>query len=297
MHPSIALLPSAEDAATAFAEVFFAVDLIYREQGAAGLRAIIEELSAGHDDKKAVEVATHKTFTGFEKDWLAHMRKQPFPKEFIPLTHEKVVLKEEAHGKKEDAKKKGKEISFSDFAEVEEANARKMAHLGELMRERSRTRAAAEEFGKAHTMVGDKYESISNKYALAPLELRRVDEAERVLQASLRVHPSSAASSVHLGRIYLWRKDFSKARTAFLDALAEDPFDPEIHLSLVRIHEALGAKPLAQRARTAVASLTALPADQIDRIAATLGKSEGMLAEDATLPQEPTDAGLKGSSH
>ncbi len=70
MHPSIALLPTAEDAATAFAEVFFAIDLIYRDQGPAGLRAIIDNLREGKDDKHAVEAATGKSFPAFEKAWL-----------------------------------------------------------------------------------------------------------------------------------------------------------------------------------------------------------------------------------
>ncbi len=295
MHPSIALLPSAEDAATAFAEVFLAVDLVYREQGAAGLRAIIEGLAAGRDDKKAVEDATHKNFSAFEKDWLAYLRKQPFPRELIPRTGEKVVLKEEGARKKQEVKNKGKEINFADFGEVEETDARKMAHLGELMRERGRIAAAAQEYRKAHSVVGDKYESVSNKYALALLELRQVDEAEHVLQASLRIHPSAATTNVHLGRIYLWRQDYPKAKAAFLEALAEDPFDPEIHLSLLRVYRALGTRPLAERARSAAMTLTALPADQVDRIAATLGKSEGELAEQAALSKDQPDAGDLGS--
>ncbi|MGQ0507988.1 MAG: peptidase MA family metallohydrolase, partial [Myxococcaceae bacterium] len=61
MHPSIALLPSAEDAATAFAEVFYAIDFLYKEHGTQGLRQVIDGLKGGKDDKKAVELATGKT--------------------------------------------------------------------------------------------------------------------------------------------------------------------------------------------------------------------------------------------
>src|SRR5687768_6131990 len=75
MHPSIALLPTAEDAATAFAEVYFAIDLIHREQGPAGLRTIIDQLRSGKDDKTAVATATGRSFPAFEKAWLAHVRK------------------------------------------------------------------------------------------------------------------------------------------------------------------------------------------------------------------------------
>jgi len=287
MHPSIALLPSPEDAATAFAEVFFAVDFIYREHGPAALRSVIDELSRGKDDKKAVEAVTHKSFAAFEKSWLAHVKAQPFPKGLIPMSEEKVVLKDQAPAAKKESDKKGKEISFIDFAEVSEAPARKFAHLGELMRERGRAGAAAQEFAKARGLVGDKYESISNKYALSLLELRRLDEAEQVLQSLLAVHPGSPATNVHLGRIYMWRKDMPRAKGAYLEALASDPFDEEIHLSLLRIHTAMGAKALAQRARDASVILTGMPPERVDRVAAALGKESRPLAEAAVPDEDP----------
>src|SRR5262249_48969677 len=196
-----------------------------------------------------------------------------------------VVLKDQAPGRaKREGEKKGKEINFADFGEISEVPARKFAHLGELMRERGRAGAAAEEFGRAHRLVGDKYESVSNKYALSLLELRQVDEAERVLLGALAVHPGAPATNVHLGRIYLVRKDLGKARAAFLEALASDPFDEEIHLSLLRIHTAQGAKSLADRARSAAMLLTGLSGDRVDRIASLLGRENRSLAE-LTVPE------------
>ncbi|EPX61427.1 hypothetical protein D187_001210 [Cystobacter fuscus DSM 2262] len=259
MHPSIAMLPTAEDAATAFAEVYFAMDYVYKTQGNRGLRDIILGLRDGKQDRKAVEGATAMSFAQFEKNWLAHIKQQPFPQELLPP--EEVVLKENA--KEPDDKKKGREISFGDFAEVTEIPARKFAHLGELMRERNRIKAAAEEYSRAHKLVGDKYESVSNKYALALLELRRLDEAEQVLRGSLRVHPGSPSTNVHLGRIFLHREDYQKARQSYLDALSADPFDPEIHIALTRIHGALGETALTSRARTASALLTGMTPDEV----------------------------------
>ncbi|HET9451506.1 MAG TPA: tetratricopeptide repeat protein, partial [Aggregicoccus sp.] len=273
MHPSIAMLPTAEDAATAFAEVFFAIDYLEAQKGTAGMRALISALKDGQTDRKAVEAAVGVPFARFEKSWLAHIKKQPFPKELLP--REQLVLKEE--GKADQKKQKGREISFGDFAEVTEVPARQFAHLGELMRERRRVKAASEELSRAHAIVGDKYESVSNKYALTLLELRRLDEAERVLRGSLRVHPGSPQTNVHLGRILLFRKDYPKARSAYLEALAADPFDPEIHLALTRIHSALGNTQLAQRTRLASATLTGLKPDEVDRVAQELLREEGTL--------------------
>jgi tetratricopeptide (TPR) repeat protein len=279
MHPSIAMLPTAEDAATAFAEVYYAIDYVHQTKGSAGFRTIIQELKAGQTDRKAVEAATGMPFALFEKAWLSHIKKQPFPQELLQR-EERVVLKEDAKGKEKDAaEKKGREISFGDFDHVQEIPARRFAHLGELLRERNRVKAAAEEYAKAHKIVGDKYESVSNKYALALLELRRLDEAEAVLRGSLRVYPGSPATNVHLGRILIFRKDYPKAKLAYLEALASDPFDPEIHLALTRIHGALGETALAARARKATVQLTNLKPEDVDHVAQTFLKDEDSLSE------------------
>lgn len=285
MHPSIALLPSAEDAATAFAEVFFAIDLIHREKTAGGLRTIIGELAAGKDAKRAVEVAMGKSFPAFERAWLAHVRRQPFPKELIPMSSEERKEVKEP-GKQAEAGKKPREISFGDFAEVGEEGARRYAHLGEVLRERKRLKAAAEEYGKAHRLVGDKYESISNKYSLALLELGRFAEAEKVLKGSLSVHPGSAATNVHLGRIHLRQKNWPAAKEAYLSALAADPFDEEIHVALVRIHEAMGAPALMERARKAAELLTGYEGEVVVRLARALARESDNLADMAIPPKE-----------
>lgn len=270
MHPSIALLPTAEDAATAFAEVFFAIDFIHRKHGTSGLRAIIDQLRAGKTDKAAVEEATGLGFPAFEKAWLGHIKAQQFPKELLPL-EEKVVLKENAPGKAaKEQGPKGREVSWGEFAIVSETQARKWAHLGELMRERNRVKAAAVEFGKAHRIVGDKYDIVSNKYALTLLELGQHDDAEQVLLGSLRVHPGVPSTNVHLGRIYLARKDWKKAKVAFAEALATDPFDPEIHLSLSVIHDKLGDAKLTARTRHASAVLLGVDEAKVPEIAAKL---------------------------
>ncbi|MDC0710765.1 tetratricopeptide repeat protein [Stigmatella sp. ncwal1] len=287
MHPSIAMLPTAEDAATAFAEVYYAIDYVHQTKGTAGLRTIIQELRKGQQDRKAVEVAMGVPFALFEKSWLAHIKKQPFPKELLP--REEVVLKEHAKDKDKEDPKKGKEISFGDFVEVTEIPARKFAHLGELLRERNRILAASEEYAKAHDIVGDKYESVSNKYALALLHLKRLEEAEQVLRGSLRVHPGSPQTNVHLGRILLFRKDYPKAKAAYQEALSTNPFDPEVHVALTRIHQALGETVLEARTRAASALLLNKHPDQVDTLVQAFLREHGQLSE-MDVSGEPAEA-------
>ena len=289
MHPSIALLPTHEDAATAFAEVFFAIDLIYRQHGKEGLKALLSSLANGKGgkdtDRRAVEAATGMTFPAFEKAWLAHVRKQPFPRLGFPVGDEVITLKDSA----KPSTKSEREMKYWDFSEVREPTARRSAHLGELLRERARMGAAAEQFQKAYREVGDRYPALSNKYALSLLALKRLDEAERVLLNSLKLYPGSPSTQVHLGRIYLARDDGLKAKSAFLDALAEDPFDPEIHLSLVRVGALMKDPKLTERARQAAMTLTGASSEAVDRAAQTLAAPERDLEEGEML-SEPSVA-------
>jgi predicted Zn-dependent protease len=260
---------------------------VHETKGTAGFRTIIQELRNGQTDRKAVEAAVGMSFPLFEKSWLAHIKKQSFPKELLP--REDVVLKETAKGKEKEDPKKGREISFGDFMEVDELPARKLAHLGEVLRERNRVKAAASEYAKAYELVGDKYESVSNKYALTLLELRRLDEAERVLRGSLRVHPGMPGTNVHLGRILLFRKDYPKAKAAYLEALSTNPFDPEIHVALTRIHDELGETALKARTKQAGALLTGLTPENIENAAYKFMRDEKELSG-AIVPPPPTEA-------
>ncbi|MGO9828992.1 MAG: peptidase MA family metallohydrolase [Myxococcaceae bacterium] len=286
MHPSMAKLPSWQDAATAFAEVFFAAEYLDHEHGRKALRGIVDAMGTGASDQQAVETVTGHSFPAFERGWMAYLRAQPVPRA-APAGAEKLVLRDpKATASAPEAK--GRELGFHDFADVEEPAARRYAHLGELFRERGRFGAAAEEFGHAHGLVGAKYESVANKYALALFAIRRVDEAEKVLLATLEAHPGSATTQVHLGRIYLSRGDWRRARDAYQGAIAQDPFDPEIHVALIRAAQGLQDAPLGQRARSAATILTGLPAERLDALVQRLPGPEADLSN-VELPAAQPD--------
>jgi len=285
MHPSMAKLPSWQDAATAFAEVFFAAEYLDREHGRKALRGIVDAMGTGASDQQAVEVVTGHSFTAFERNWTAYLKAQPVPRA-PPAGAEKLVLRDpKAQANAPEAK--GREISFQDFEDVQEPAVRRYAHLGELFREHGRYVAAVEEFGHAHGLVGSKYESLANKYALALFAIRRVDEAEKVLLATLEEHPGSATTQVHLGRIYLSRGDWRRAKEAYRAAIAQDPFDPEIHLALVRAAEGLKDAPLTERARNAAIVLTGLPAERVDALVRRFPGPEADLSDVNLPPARP----------
>ena len=287
MHPSMALLPTAEDAATAFAEVFFAIKLVDQEGGPQPLEHLLDAMSKGVSDRAAIELVMKRKWPEFEKAWMASLRKQPYPKELLPQSsNEKKQLLEGGADKK--PKKKGREVSFGDFEEVKETDARRAAHLGELFRERKRIGAASEAYGRAYKVVGDKYESVSNKYALTLLELRKYDEAAVVLEGSLKTHPGSASTNVHLGRIHLRAKRYQAAKHAYLDALAVNPFDPEVHVALYAAGDALNDAALKARTKEAVKLLLNVEDAVVPALARKFAQSDDL--SESSLEREPAPA-------
>jgi tetratricopeptide (TPR) repeat protein len=290
MHPSMALLPTAEDASCAFSEVFFAIDLLNKSKGTGALSTMLSAMAKGSSDKQAVELAFGQPWPAFAKAWMAHLKKQPYPAELVPPSSDE--KKEVADKNKQ--QKKPREISFGDFREIAEEEPRKQAHLGELLRERNRLTSAAEEYGKAYDKVKNRYESLSNKYALSLMELKRLDEAQKVLEGSLVMHPGSATTHVYLGRLALLKKDWARAKSEYNEALAVDPFNPEVHLALYRAADALKATPEADRSKHAASVLLGVPEEKVGAIAA------GMLGEnpvEVSVPPPaaetaPADAGM-----
>lgn len=289
MHPSMALLPTAEDAATAFAEVFFAIKLVDQEGGPQPLERLLDAMSKGVSDRAAIELVMKRKWPEFEKAWMTSLRKQQYPKDLLPPSSWEVKELVESPGAKKEPKKKGREVSFGDFAEVKEVDARRAAHLGELFRERKRMGAASEAYGRAYKVVGDKYESVSNKYALTLLELRKYDEAAVVLEGSLKLHHGSASTNVHLGRIHLRGKRFEAAKKAYLDALAVNPFDPEVHLALYAAADVLNDGALKARTKDAVKLLLQVDDAVVAPLAKKFAQSDD-LAE-TNLAPEPVRAG------
>ena len=262
MHPSMALLPTAEDAAVAFSEVFFAVKLIHELGGAQGLSTLLSEAGRGVDERDAIQRVTNMRFPEFEQAWMASLRTLPFPKDAIPLsTNER---KQISDAKKPQPSKD--EVTFQDFAEVSPKEARRAAHLGELFRTRRRFPAAADSFGRAWKLSQGRYESIGNKYALTLLELKRYAETERVLSETLAAHPGSAMTNTHLGRVRLRARSWDGAFRAYREALAVNPFDPEVQIGLFASARELDETKVTNRAHEAAKKLLGVDEPEFQRI-------------------------------
>lgn len=243
MHPSIALLPSQEDAATAFAEVFTAVQFMDRHGGMAVIRTVIEGLTKGLTDEKAVAAALKMPFSQFEGQWKQSLKTRTPPKTVVPL--EKLVFKDERVQEKKEEREKSYERG--ELGSLPNPEARKHGHLGELLRARNRLAPAAQEYEKAIALVGATYPALARKYALTKIAMHQGADAEKVLRASLGVFAEDETNHLLLGRILLETNRPAEARDHFLVANQRDPFDEAIHLGLHAAGQQLNDTGLASR--------------------------------------------------
>lgn len=249
MHPSMALLPSATDAATAFAEVFHAIEFLKSKGGTAMWNQIIANLKAGESYQDAVAHAYHAPFEKFVSDWKSYLGKLKYPTDVAEGPEH---LKFKSAGQmKQDAVEA---TELTDFQDVKEPSARRFAHLGGLLFQRHHLTASLEEFGKAYAKGSDSVQ-LASKYGEALLLANQLDLARKVLAKSLEKHPRYELNELYLGEVLLKQGDAAGARDHFLVGIDTDPFDPRLHVGLAGAYGALKDAQGVSRANQAVAIL------------------------------------------
>lgn len=253
MHPSIALLPTAEDAALAFAEVFAAMEYLHGLD-AGNIAKVLDGLREGLSDRQAVGRLFGGSFARFESGWRQHLASRPYPQEAASM--EPLHLK--FHDDAPEAPPKEEKNHFrdltgaSEFRAIEDPGARRAAHLGELLRARGKMAAAAAKYEEAVATVGAQFPSLSNKYAIALLELRETAAAEKVLRESIALYPGDPLSNLNLARAMMMQEKPAEARPFLVAALSTNPFDPEVQARLYEVAKATGDEALRRRAARAV---------------------------------------------
>jgi tetratricopeptide (TPR) repeat protein len=254
MHPSMALLPSAEDAATAFAEVFHAIAFLKAKGGTAMWSAIIANLRAGQKYPEAVAHAYGKPFDAFVADWKDYLGSLHYPQEGSEVA-EKPRFR--SGPQKQDAVE---QTELSDFGDVKNPEARKLAHLGGLLLARRHLRPAVEELGKAY-VHGTESLQLASKYGEALLASDQPQLATRVLTAAEKLHPGASLLELYLGQALLKGGDPTGARDHFDAGMNTDPFDPRLHQGLKQAFTQLHDDAGVQRATEALRLLTTRPPD------------------------------------
>jgi tetratricopeptide (TPR) repeat protein len=256
MHPSMALLPSQEAAALAFAEVFMVAKFLHERGGYVKIRALLLALSMGLSDYQAIE-----RIYGFnQKDLLARyqawLRQQPLRQLRADTVLDRL---EPIHpGDKfqiERALTKTRQLNLRDFF-----------HLGQLLRAHNRPRAAAIELQKAVYKAGSESAALpmlKNKLGLALLASGQIDQARRAFEDSLYANPQDLEAHKGLGEA-LKKSDPFQSFLHWREALRINPLDPNIHAQLGEVASAMHTAgdrredwhTLAERHRQALLLLT-----------------------------------------
>jgi hypothetical protein len=243
MYPSMALLPSQEDAGLAFAEVTTAVQYMTAHGGVGTLHRLLTSLHDGADLDHALTAVTGSNLKGFEKkwrEWLAGRGYHTHPE----LGMERLHFRHDGDKAKKDEDEPEPTLAKS----PSEQKARGHVRLGTMMRTRGRLGAAAVEYESAQTILGAGHPEIAGRLGRTYLELGQWDRAIAAAEPGIARQPDSAGLHATVGRAYLAKGDAAHAEKFLEGALAVNPYDPQTRCGLAHAYQALSDPRAAREA-------------------------------------------------
>lgn len=209
MSPSIAKLPSAEDASLAFAQVATMMDFLVGVKGPGAIPAILKRIAGGESDRAALEKVYGKSFDQFEKDWLERAKALPSSDEEVEIVA--TEIKEDAA----DAETKADR--------VRDPAARDFVRLGDMLRMRSRMKAASEEYAKAFAL-SPRSPVVVSRHAMGRLLTGDPKGALLAVDGVLNLYEDMAVLWSRKGDALLALDRFAESRAAYLELMEINPF-------------------------------------------------------------------------
>lgn len=237
MHPSMAKLPSQDDAAVAFAQVYTVMEYLKWKVGDDAFKNLLDAVNAGMDAKQAYAHTLGEPFSAFEKHWLAYLK-----------TRKSVAMPDE-NGFEDKLVFRDQKTEESDLNSIEKPLARQYMHLGELMQARDRWAAALVEYEKAAHLLGQKHPLLQTRRAQALLAEKRPEEALAMLKGVHEIYPGFVQIWVEMGRAALALEQYDAARDYLTEAARINPFDPAIHEYLAETYTRQGDAKTAEEFR------------------------------------------------
>lgn len=245
MHPSIAKLPTAWEAHLAFAEVVSAVSFIEERAGDDGIKRVLAAMRDGASVTQAVSQVTQIPWSEFDGAWKTYLEKQNLV--FQPeLAVMPLALK--------DSPKKEGEDAEEQYHGLEE-KARRLMHIGDLLRNEGRLQAAVIEYRKASSAQGTRAPMIGHKIGKTLLRQGKLDQATREFRQVLALYPDYAPALTDLADVRLQIGDVGEARIFAWKALTVNPYDPRVHELLGEACSRSGDDACAQQEKRAVDQL------------------------------------------
>jgi tetratricopeptide (TPR) repeat protein len=221
LHPSIAMLPTAEDAALAFAQVSTFVQSFYGARGSAGLIDVAARVRRGEDARQAFAEAADEPFDTLEGRWRDVIGAMPIPTDAHAIPHLEL-----AHG----------DVEPDDSSDVGVVDARRAVRLGDLLWTAQRYLAASVEYGRAHTLSPDD-PIVATRLARAAVRGGDGRAAIDALEPLVADAPDYEPLLANLGAAYALVGDRTRARERSRAATELNPFDPEPHCTLATVED------------------------------------------------------------
>lgn len=222
MHPSIAMLPSQDAAALAFAEVATFMDRYATGQGLAVLRTALGHIRSGVDARDALGKAAGQPFAQLERRWRAGLPRGKAGAGPGGAAPRRLKLRLAGGEGKQD-----------ESLDVVQEEARRFLRLGDLLWDRGRTRAAAAEYEKAHAADADD-PIVASRFARAALDAGQHARARDAIAPVAERYPDHGPAHAVLGAAELALGRPERAAPALRDAVMINPFDPQPQCDLAR---------------------------------------------------------------
>lgn len=229
MHPSMAKLPSQEDAALAFAEVFTVIQFFREKYGAAMIPQMLSDLAQGISLEQVFLNLFGMPMAQVEKNWKQWLRQQKLkvtpglkPRRIV-LTNQETLTPAE-----------------TSLENINDQKVHNFARLGEMLQLRGHVEEAIIEYQKAKALAGRRYPTLSLQLARAYIAIQRQPEALKVLEELLEHDPDDTDAQVLAGRLYFLAGNFAQAQKHLEQVLYHNPFHPEVHQILASIYEHQG---------------------------------------------------------
>lgn len=227
MYPSVAMLPSAERAALAYAEVETMLGLLRERRGTTAIASLLDRVEAGDDAKTALATAWGKDFEDFDGEW------------------KRVMKSRTARSHKDELDiptfKEGDEPNPAElgdvFSELGGGKARQHARLGGLLQGRQHFEAAALEYEKARKADARarKDPTLSRRLGKLYVDLERFADAVPLLAIAAADAPDDANLAAAQTRALLRTGDRTGASEAANRVIRNNPFVPTVHCDLAEL--------------------------------------------------------------
>ena len=245
MHPSVAMLPTQEMAALAYAEAETMLGLLEEERGRDGMAELMDQVEQGVDAKVAFAGAWGDDFDAFFEHWKRTMatRTADGPRGG-PVSD--LAFREPG-----DDGDDGVDPSLSGdvFSHLGGGEARQHARLGVLLTLRGHEEAAVIEYEKARAADRSVRDDpkLARRLGELYLKLDRAPEALPLLILAGEDEPDNANIAAAEARARRLTGDPEGARAALDRAIRKNPFIPAIHCDLAALAELDGDEARAQR--------------------------------------------------